>query len=302
MRTTTSQVVSLESTTGSIRLQRDRPGLGYRLAENVQGFGAGTVENELTPRLRHRGAVLGEQRETEGDMFLPIIVSGWTAADVRLMVSELTEVMKPADGTFRVIVTDTESDLARYRDVAYKEGLDTPEWQSPSTAAFRIAVDYEDPWAYSTSESSTRLDAAPVQGATGLVAPLIAPLVAGGLGGPMVGAVHNGGDRPSPLTITFGGQVTEPRVRNMATGAVFGVRGSLAWDERITIDAMAETVELWRTGDPEITQSVPGRLTRSTRLRKMTVDPGQNPFEFRSQAASNAFVDLSAPSAFTSLQ
>lgn len=158
------------------------------------------------------------------------------------------------------------------------------------------------PWHYSDSESSVRIGSAPGQGSAGWVAPFVFPLVSGSLGAPVDGGLTNSGDRPAPLTVTFAGQVTEPRVRNLETGAVVGVRGSLAWDERITVDAHAETVELWRVGDPHVKQSVPGRLIRATRLTKMTVAPGQNSYEFRSQAASDAFVELSCPSAFTSLQ
>jgi hypothetical protein len=295
-------VASIESSVGALSLQRDRRGLGYRLTARAEGFGAGRVDNELTPRLKHRGAMLGDQRETEGDMFLPIVVSAASPTDLRGYIARLTNVMKPADGTFRIITTNPATGEQRYRDVAYREGLETPEWSSPYERLYRISVDYEDPWAYSTAPSSTRIGSAPSQGAAGWVAPFIFPLVAGGLGGPEVGSVTNGGDRPAPLTVTFGGQVTEPRVRNLATGAVVGVRGSLAWDERITIDAMAESVEFWRTGDPHIRQSVPGRLIRATRLTKMSVPPGDSPFEFRSQTASAAFVELSAPSAYTSLQ
>ena len=293
--------VTLESTWGSLQLQRTAAGLGFRLGNKAEGFGPGIVENTLTPRLRRRGAMLTEQRLTEGDMFLPIIISARSHSELRQLVADLEAVMCPAEGTFRVVVTDPNTGASRYRDVAYRNGLETPEWYSPSSRQYHITVDYEDPWAYALDGVSTRVDAAPSQGSAGWVAPFIFPLVSGTMSETVDGGVDNAGDRPAPLVVTFGGQVTEPRIRNRATGAVVGVAGSLAWDERITIDAHKETVELWRVGDPHIRQSVPGRLIRATRLSRMAAEPGRNSFEFRSQAASNAFVEISVHSAFSSL-
>jgi len=74
---TTNRLIGvLESEHGRIELERDRPGLGYRLTEDAEGFGAGLVENELTPRLGRRGSMLGPQREAAGTMMVPIVISG----------------------------------------------------------------------------------------------------------------------------------------------------------------------------------------------------------------------------------
>lgn len=294
-------VVSLESTEGRIVLQHNRAGHGYRLGDDAEGFGAGEVENEITPRLRQRGAILGAQRQTESDMFLPIQIKSTSAAEVRRMIAELTRIMKLADGVFRVVVFDPATGQTRFREVAYREGLATPQWRSPVAVKYGLTADYMDPWAYAADGAATRLTSALVQGSAGWVSPFIFPLVSGGLGAPIDGGVENAGDRPAPLKVTFGGQATEPRIRNITTGAVVGVTGTLAWDERITIDALNQTVELWRTGDPHLRQSVPGRLTRGTRLTKMSAAPGLNSYEFRSQAAANAFVDIEARSAFSAL-
>src|SRR5690625_2306346 len=151
-------------------------GHGYKLGENPEGFGAGPVENELTPRLGRRGAMLGLQRETEADMFLPIIIRSTHAAEVRRLVAEMAEVMKRADGTFRVILTDPATGASRYRDVAYREGLDTPDWRSPVAVKFSITADYMDPWAYSTEPATPVVIPVAPSASGGLVAPIRVPI------------------------------------------------------------------------------------------------------------------------------
>lgn len=294
-------VITLISDVGEVMLRPNKIGHGYKLGAGAEGLGAADVENELTPRLRRRGAMLGEQRETESDMFFPILIRSTSNTEVRRLVRELELVLKRADGVFRVVAMDPLTGETRYREAAYREGLSTPAWSGPSTVKYGITADFMDPWAYSSDGPPIRIGSAPSQGNAGWVAPFVFPLVAGALGEPVFGEVVNNGDKPAPLTVTFAGQVTEPRIRNLATGAEVGVRGSLAWDERITVDAKNETVELWRVGDPHIRVSVPGRLTRATRIAKMTAAPGRTNYEFRSQAATGAFVEISAPSAYAAL-
>src|SRR5690625_6262103 len=138
---TTNRLIGvLESEHGRIELERDRPGLGYRLTDDAEGFGAGLVENELTPRLGRRGSMLGTQREAAGTMMLPIVISGRSRAEIRAMVTELTRVLKLAQGTARLSLVDQETGEGRYRDIAYTSGLETPAWSSPTTARYILDV------------------------------------------------------------------------------------------------------------------------------------------------------------------
>lgn len=155
---------------------------------------------------------------------------------------------------------------------------------------------------YSTAESSTKVTAVPGRVSRGWVAPFVFPLVSGVLSEPVSTELVNTGDQPAPLSVTFGGAMTEPRVRNHQDDVVIGIRGSLAWDERITVDALAETVELWRTGNPHVRQSVPGRLIRQSRLSRLKASPGRTSWQLRYAAADQGFAELSAPSAFTTMQ
>jgi hypothetical protein len=245
-------------------------GHGYKLGEDAEGFGAGPVENELTPRLGRRGAMLGIQRETEADMFLPIIIRSTHAAEVRRLVAELTRIMNRADGTFRVILTDPETGESRYRDVAYKDGLETPDWRSPRAVKFTITADYMDPWAYSPPRTVTLLpSASEFEG--GLVAPLIAPLVASGSSVPSAVAVENQGEQDAPIQVTFYGPSTNPRAWAGPVEVVY--RGSLAWDEYVTINGKDHTVLLHGGGRVEPVP-VPGRLSPHTLLTDLVVPVG----------------------------
>src|SRR5690625_1278350 len=115
-------VASIESDVGQIVLRPNMYGHGYKLTDDAEGFGAGDVENELTPRLGRRGAMLGVQRETESDMFLPIVIRSTSAAEVRRLVAELTKVLKRADGTVRIVLTDPATGEARYRSEERRVG------------------------------------------------------------------------------------------------------------------------------------------------------------------------------------
>src|SRR5690625_2857515 len=86
----------------------------------------------------------GTQREAAGSMMLPIVISGRSRAEIRAMVTELTRVLKLAQGTARLSLVDLETGEGRYRDIAYTSGLETPAWSSPTTVKYILDVDYMD--------------------------------------------------------------------------------------------------------------------------------------------------------------
>lgn len=301
MADSTKLIPSIESDAGDIILRPNRGLLGYQLAVNTEGLGAAIVDNEVLPKLGNDGAILGAQRVTEGDMFLPIIIRGKDRHDLRQLIQDLTKSVRMADGSFRFVITDPIDGSERYRDVVYREGLETPVWQSPVSVKFGLTVDYVDPWVYSKTRSTTTMYSAIQQGSAGWVSPFVFPLVSGGLSEPIDASIVNNGDRPAPLRVTFGGQATAPRIRDRRSGTIIGVRGSMAWDERITIDSKAETVEHWRIGEPNKRLSVPGRLLLETRLTKMFIPPGEAVWQYRAQSALESFAEISAPSTYTAL-
>ena len=260
----------LESEHGRIELERNRPGLGYRLGEKAEGLGAGIVENELTPRLGHRGSMLGTQHEAAGTIRLPITVSGRSRLEVRDMVATLTRILKLARGTSRISLVDADTGAGRYRDIAYKNGLDTPSWSSPYTVQYFIDADYMDPWAYAPPRTVTLLpSASEFEG--GLIAPLVAPLVASGSSVPSAVAVESAGEQDAPIAVTFYGPSTNPRAWAGPVEVVY--RGNLAWDEHVTINGKDHTVLLHGGGRSEPIP-VPGRLSPHTLLTDLTVPVG----------------------------
>lgn len=134
----------------------------------------------------------------------------------------------------------------------------------------QISFQQQGPLHYATPQSVTLLPSASAfEG--GLVAPLIAPLVASGTSVPSAVAVTNAGDQPAPLAVTFYGPSTNPRAWAGPVEVVY--RGSLAWDEHVTISGMDHSVMLHGGGRSEPVP-VPGRLSPHTLLTDLQVPVG----------------------------
>lgn len=107
----------------------------------------------------------------------------------------------------------------------------------------------------------------------GLEAPLVAPLSTVRSSAPRAGLVDAAGDAPAPVVVTFQGPITDPWVRG--PGWEVGLSGHIAYDQTVTVDALAATATLSPGG-----ASVGGRLTRRTRLRDAALRPGQQELTF----------------------
>lgn len=108
----------------------------------------------------------------------------------------------------------------------------------------------------------------------GLVAPLVAPLTTVSTGAARAGRVVNAGDLPAPLAVEFRGPATDPVVVS-DDGLEIGYRGTLAYDESVMIDPVANSVLL------NGSVPVPGRLTLRTRLSRAAAPPGESDWFFR---------------------
>lgn len=280
MNHTPHQVAVLESEHGRIELERNRPGVGYRLTDDAEGFGTGLVENELTPRLGRRGSMLGPQREAAGTMMLPIVVSGRTRTQVRNKVAELRRILKLADGTSRLSLIDRDTGEGRYRDIAYTSGLETPAWSSPTTVKYIIDVDYMDPWAYSTHRGEVTIPVAR-EASGGIRVPIRVPVRVGRSGGAVDRWGTNRGENPAPVTLRFDGPVTDPVVE-LQGHWVFRVRGSLAWDEHLVIDPdlTNPTATIYSTTS-NTSRSAFTMIDTGSRLTDLVLPPGQHSFTFR---------------------
>jgi hypothetical protein len=299
---TPHQVAVLESEHGRIELARTRPGIGYRLTDDAEGFGAGLVENELTPRLGRRGSMLGPQREAAGTMMLPIVLSGRSRAEIRDMVAELTRVLKLAQGTARLSLVDQETGEGRYRDIAYTSGLETPAWSSPTTVKYIVDVDYMDPWAYSTELGEVTIPVAR-EASGGLQAPVRVPVRVARSGGAVDRWGTNQGENPAPVTLRFNGPVTDPVVE-LQGHWTFRVRGSLAWDEYLVIDPdlTNPTATIYSTTS-NASRSAFTMIATSSRLTDLVLPPGQHSFTFRAiDPTFMASMTASWPNTYASMQ
>lgn len=134
----------------------------------------------------------------------------------------------------------------------------------------QISFQQQDPLHYAAPRSESLLPSASGFDG-GLVAPLVAPLVASGTSTPSAVAVENAGDREAPIMVTFYGPSTNPRAWAGPVEVVY--RGALAWDERVEINGMDHTVLLHGGGRTEPIP-VPGRLSPHTLLTDLTVPVG----------------------------
>ena len=271
-------VPAIESDAGHILLRPNRDGHGYKLADGAEGFGPADVDNEITPRIGRRGAMLGEQRETESDMMLPIIISSTTTAEVRRLVAEMSAVFKRADGMFKVLLTDPATGITRYRHVAYREGLRTPVWSGPTMVKYSITADYMDPWAYSVETEEVRLEVAP--GASGgLTVPVHIPIRFSRSAQTTDRFGANTGDNPSPVTLRFNGPVTDPEIELIGHWK-FSVRGSLAWDEYLEVDPLNSTAYVYSTTGRS-RRTAYNMISVGSRFTDLVMPPGTHPFAFR---------------------
>lgn len=142
-----------------------------------------------------------------------------------------------------------------------------------------------DPRTYDTLLRSQRIGlVAPSTG--GLVEPLIAPLVSTRTESTQSRFVEVGGNAPTPLTVTFHGPLTDPRV--VIDGQEVGIAGEVAEDLSITVDGRSQTV-VRADG-----VALPGRLSRRSRLDALLISPGSHEVTFSGVTATGTgHVDLS---------
>lgn len=292
----------LESEHGKIVLKRNQLGYGYRLTDDAEGFGAGLVENELTPRLGRRGSMLGTQREAAGTMILPVVITSTSTVEVSRMVAELTKILKLADGTSKISLVDPDTGAGRYREIAYKDGLSTPQWSSPYHVKFALDVDYMDPWAYSTDDESVPLAVAP--GASGgLSVPVRFPVRFARSGGVRDRWATNNGENPAPVMLRFDGPMTNPVVELQGFWR-FALSGTLAYDEYLIVDTRRTpaTINIYSTTRPGH-RSAFSWIRDGSRFSDLVIPPGQHAFSFQAvDDTYTASMTASWPHTFSSMQ
>lgn len=139
-----------------------------------------------------------------------------------------------------------------------------------------LSFDQMDPNFYDADQQTVSLSAVPSFGGGGFINPFVFPLKTTGTGGERPGGVFNDGDADALAQVTFYGP--GKNFRAWSTGFDVGYRGTLAHDQRVTIDPRSATVIV--RGGGVAPRSRPGQLTPSTRLSELAIPPGSAPLFF----------------------
>lgn len=134
-------------------------------------------------------------------------------------------------------------------------------------AEFRVL----DPLVYGVTPASVSISVIP-RSIGGIIAPITTPVITTMTSGTEYRVLSVAGDAPAPLRVTFHGPAQDPVVR--VAGVEVGITGQIAYDEDITVDGRARTVAL-ADGSPAA-----HRLTRASRLDRLSVRPGEHEVAF----------------------
>lgn len=135
------------------------------------------------------------------------------------------------------------------------------------TAEFRIL----DPVVYAAESEGVTISVVP-KTLGGIIAPVVTPVTTTLTSDTSYRFISVGGDADAPFAVTFHGPATDPKV--VVDGVEVGLVGSVAYDEDVTVDGRARTVEL-ANGQPAAS-----RLSRGTRIDRMTLPPGEHEISF----------------------
>ena len=135
------------------------------------------------------------------------------------------------------------------------------------TAEFRIL----DPLVYAAEATETSVSVVP-KTLGGIIAPVFTPIKTTLTSDTSYRFVTVEGDADAPFSVTFHGPATDPKVT--VNGTEVGLVGSVAYDEDVTVNGRARTVEL-ADGQPAAT-----RMSRGTRIDRMLLPPGEHEIAF----------------------
>lgn len=135
------------------------------------------------------------------------------------------------------------------------------------TAEFRIL----DPLVYAAEATETSVSVVP-KTLGGIIAPVFTPIKTTLTSDTSYRFVTVEGDADAPFSVTFHGPATDPKVT--VNGTEVGLVGNVAYDEDVTVNGRARTVEL-ADGQPAA-----ARMSRGTRIDRMLLPPGEHEIAF----------------------
>lgn len=135
------------------------------------------------------------------------------------------------------------------------------------TAEFRIL----DPLVYAADSTDVSVSVVP-KSLGGIVTPIVTPVTTVLTSDTSYRFIPVDGDADAPFSVTFHGPCTDPSV--VVNGTEVGLVGDIAYDEDVTVNGRARTVEL-ADGSPAA-----ARMSRGTRIDRMTLPPGEHEISF----------------------
>lgn len=189
---------------------------------------------------------------------LALLMRSWDAPVVRSSGGSVIELVHPRG----------RSVFGRPRRIAPTQVNRIERGQVEVTAAFEAVSDL-----WFGAPGSALLSLVPPLG-RGLVAPLVEPLTIQGVAQNASGFTVGGSSAAYPI-IEFRGPITNPSLH--AGGWDLRVRGSLAWDEVLTVDTRPWKRSLSLNGRPVAGMLMPS----SSRLRDVTLEPGFHSVQLR---------------------
>lgn len=238
------------------------------------------VRATTTDRPHGHGLMVGRDYLGGASWTFTIVTHGDTAADAYALAQPLARAWRPDLGPGELVALRLWRAgkwlrvMGRPRQYAGPSGdVMTSAGAGTITASFEVT----DPRVYDDAERSVVVGTVPNVGATGLVFPVRFPVVwdVGGQAGTRSGVVDMHGTVPAPVTVTFRGPMSHPRLVH-SSGWEVGITGTLAYDEQVILDGRTRTARATVGGAPAGNPA--SRLTRHTRLDRLTVDPGRSEF------------------------
>ena len=208
-------------------------------------------------------------------MVTPFGINDAPAADAALgrFFREWRKGLREAPGAVTPLLVETDG---KARVVYGRPGRISPP--SPGSYAMEqgiaeVVAEFRvlDPIAYSATSTGVTLSVIPLS-IGGIVAPIVTPVTTTMTSGVEYRVLSVSGDAPAPLRVTFYGPATDPSVR--IGGTEVGITGEVRYDEEITVDGRDLSVTL-ADGRPAA-----ARLSRVSRLDRLTVDPGDHEIAF----------------------
>lgn len=259
------------------------------------------LRNSYSDRLGRDGVMLSKDYLSKGTWTFEVSTNGQDLQDTLDLAGELQRRWQNSKtrGSTAAVPMDYSHDGAKWFRVYGKPGSLGPVNPDALAHVGVGLVDAEfnqtDTRFFSGTEHLLTITAVPAS-VGGLTSPLVAPITTVASGAQRVGALHNEGDLPAPVSVRFYGPCTNPRVFT-DKGYEIQYNGTVPWDGWVELDPRQMSVQDHRGIDR------PGRLTRRSRLSSLVAPPGSSEWSYQAtDETGTSYVELRYRDAYSSFQ